>query len=141
MIQVTRALVALRGVYETVDLERGAHADGGRRPGRGSAIDLAELLVEQGMPFRQAHALVGGLVRESLERHVPLVELVAAHPDLGDAALELLEPGVAVTRRRTPGGAGPGPLPSRWSASPVDVRSTAPGWPSGALQPRERPLG
>ncbi len=75
-----------------------------------SAIDLAELLVEQGMPFRQAHALIGGLVRESLERHVPLVELVAAHPDLGEAAVELLEPGVAVTRRRTPGGAGPGPV-------------------------------
>ena len=68
------------------------------------------MLVEQGMPFRQAHALVGGLVRESLERHVPLVELVAAHPDLGEAAVELLEPGVAVTRRRTPGGAGPGPV-------------------------------
>ena len=75
-----------------------------------AAIDLAEMLVEQGMPFRQAHALVGGLVRESLERHVPLVELVAAHPDLGEAAVELLEPGVAVTRRRTPGGAGPGPV-------------------------------
>ena len=75
-----------------------------------SAIDLAEMLVEQGMPFRQAHALIGGLVRESLERHVPLVELVAAHPDLGEAAVELLEPGVAVTRRRTPGGAGPGPV-------------------------------
>jgi argininosuccinate lyase len=59
------------------------------------------------MPFRQAHALVGGLVRESLERHVPLAELVAAHPELGEAAVELLEPGVAVTRRRTPGGAGP----------------------------------
>ena len=75
-----------------------------------AAIDLAELLVEQGMPFRQAHALVGGLVRDSLERHVPLVELVAAHPELGEAAVELLEPGVAVTRRRTPGGAGPVPV-------------------------------
>ena len=75
-----------------------------------SAIDLAEMLVEQGMPFRQAHGLIGGLVRESLERHVPLVELVAAHPDLGETAVELLEPGVAVTRRRTPGGAGPGPV-------------------------------
>ena len=77
---------------------------------RRRAIDLAELLVEQGMPFRQAHALIGGLVRESLERHVPLVELVAAHPELGETAIELLEPGVAVTRRRTPGGAGPGPV-------------------------------
>ena len=39
------------------------------------------------------------LVRDSIERRVPLAELVAAHPDLGDEALELLEPGVAVTRR------------------------------------------
>jgi argininosuccinate lyase len=109
VLQVSRALIALRGLYETASWNEErmqAAADGPA----GSAIDLAELLVEQGMPFRQAHALVGGLVRESLERHVPLVELVAAHPDLGEAAVELLEPGVAVTRRRTPGGAGPGPV-------------------------------
>ena len=41
---------------------------------------------------------------------MPLAELVAAHPDLGDAAVELLEPGVSVTRRTTPGGAGPKPV-------------------------------
>ena len=107
--QVSLALAALSGVYETAtwnEERMQAAADGPAA----AAIDLAELLVEQGTPFRQAHALVGGLVRESLERHVPLVELVAAHPELGDAAVELLEPGVAVTRRRTPGGAGPGPV-------------------------------
>jgi argininosuccinate lyase len=38
---------------------------------------------------------------------VPLAELVEAHPALGAPALFLLEPGVAVTRRTTPGGAGP----------------------------------
>ena len=107
--QVTTALVALRGVYQTATWNEDrmqAAADSQAA----SAIDLAEFLVEQGMPFRQAHALVGGLVRESLERHVPLVELVEAHPELGETAVELLEPGVAVTRRRTPGGAGPGPV-------------------------------
>jgi argininosuccinate lyase len=72
-----------------------------------AATDLAELLVERGMPFREAHALVGALVRDSIERRVPLAELVSSHPDLGEDALELLEPGVAVTRRTTPGGAGP----------------------------------
>jgi argininosuccinate lyase len=75
-----------------------------------AATDLAELLVERGVPFRDAHAIVGGIVRDSLERHVPLAELVAAHPELGDDGLALLEAGVAVTRRRTPGGAGPGPV-------------------------------
>jgi argininosuccinate lyase len=63
-------------------VERGAHAGAADGPAA-AAIDLAEMLVEQGMPFRQAHALVGGMVRESLERHVPLVELVAATPSLG----------------------------------------------------------
>ena len=49
-------------------------------------------------------------MRDSIERHVPFAELVAAHPELGDDGLALLEAGVAVTHRRTPGGAGPGPV-------------------------------
>jgi argininosuccinate lyase len=109
VIQVSRALIALRGVYDTVTWHEERMQTAADGPAA-AAIDLAELLVEQGMPFRQAHALVGGMVRHSLERHVPLAELVAAHPELGEAAVELLEPGVAVTRRRTPGGAGPGPV-------------------------------
>ena len=48
-----------------------------------AAVDLAEWLVERGMPFRQAHAVVGGLVRDAVERHVPLAELVESHPALG----------------------------------------------------------
>jgi len=75
-----------------------------------AAIDLAEWLVERDMPFRDAHAVVGGLVRDALERRVPLGELVEAHPDLGSEALALLEPGVAVRRRTTRGGAGPEPV-------------------------------
>jgi argininosuccinate lyase len=62
------------------------------------------------MPFREAHTIGGGLVRDAIERHVPLGELVEAHPALGAEAVALLEPGVAVTRRTSPGGAGPGPV-------------------------------
>jgi argininosuccinate lyase len=107
--QVHAALVALCGVYATVEWDHTRMQDAADGPAA-SAVDLAELLVEQGMPFRQAHALVGGLVRDSLERHVPLIELVQSHPDLGDQGARLLEPGVAVTRRTSPGGAGPAPL-------------------------------
>jgi argininosuccinate lyase len=71
-----------------------------------AAVDLAEWLVASGMPFRAAHGLVGSLVRDSIERGIPLAELVEGHPDLGPPAVELLEPGAAVRRRRTPGGAG-----------------------------------
>jgi argininosuccinate lyase len=103
------ALAALAGLMATVTFDRGrmqAAADGPAA----AAVDLAEWLVEQGTPFRQAHSIVGGLVRDSLERHVPLAELVEAHPALGDEAVALLEPGVAVTRRTTPGAAGPIPV-------------------------------
>jgi len=75
-----------------------------------AAVDLAEWLVARGTPFRQAHGTVAQIVREAAERRVPMGELVSAHPDLGPEALTLLEPGTAVTRRTTPGGAGPGPV-------------------------------
>jgi argininosuccinate lyase len=107
--QMLLALPALNGMMGTLQWHHDrmqAAADGPAA----AAVDLAELLVMRGMPFRQAHALVGGLVRESLDRHVPLVELVQAHPELGDEAARLLEPGVAITRRTTPGGAGPVPV-------------------------------
>jgi argininosuccinate lyase len=37
-----------------------------------AATDVADLLVKRGMPFRQAHGVVAGLVRHSIERGVPL---------------------------------------------------------------------
>ncbi len=87
-----------------------------------SATDLAEYLVEAGMPFREAHAVVGSLVRQSIERHIPLEELVEAEPHLGVEALPLLEPGAAVRRRTTPGGAGPGPVAIQLEAAKDRLR-------------------
>ena len=107
--QVTRALPAMTGLIATAhfDHERmRAAADGPAA----AAVDLVEWLVERGTPFRQAHGVVGSLVRDSIQRGVPLAELVQAHPLLGSEVLELLEPGVAVTRRTSPGGAGPRPV-------------------------------
>jgi argininosuccinate lyase len=40
-----------------------------------AATDVADLLVKRGMPFRQAHGVVAGLVRYSIERGVALSEL------------------------------------------------------------------
>ncbi len=104
--QTRLGLSALAGLLSTVRVDPArmqAAADGSAV----AAVDLAEWLVERGTPFRQAHAVVGGLVHDSIERHVPLAELVEAHPALGAEAVALLEPGVAVRRRTTPGSAGP----------------------------------
>jgi argininosuccinate lyase len=104
--QAQLALSALAGLMATsrFDFERMAAA--ADTPAV-AAVDLAEYLVAKGVPFREAHGVVAGLVRDALQRHVPLAELVQAHPDLGTEAVALLEPGVAVTRRTSPGAAGP----------------------------------
>jgi argininosuccinate lyase len=75
-----------------------------------AATDLAEYLVEHGTPFREAHAIVGAIVRQSIERNVPLEELVSNDPRLGPECLALLQPGSAVRRRTSPGGGGPEPV-------------------------------
>jgi argininosuccinate lyase len=40
-----------------------------------AATDLADQLVRQGVPFREAHGIVGGVVRASVERGKRLSEL------------------------------------------------------------------
>ena len=70
-----------------------------------AATDLAEWLVARGTPFREAHAIVGNLVRRHLEKRHRCGELVAADPRLGPEAAALVAPGVAVARRTSPGGA------------------------------------
>jgi argininosuccinate lyase len=107
--QLTLALSAVTGLYATLIFAVDRMQEAADSP-YAAAVDLAELLVERGVPFRDAHALVGALVRDSLERRVPLAELVEAHPDLGAEGVALLEPGRPVQRRTTPGGAGPDPV-------------------------------
>ncbi len=107
--QVNAGLQAMTGLLATVTWNETRMRAAADAP-FAAAVDLAEWLVEHGMPFRQAHAVVGGLVRNAIERHVPLAELVESHPALGAEAVELLAPGMAVSRRTTPGGAGPVPV-------------------------------
>jgi argininosuccinate lyase len=104
--QMTLVLSAVTGMMGTAHWEPTRMQEAADQESS-SAVDLAEWLVERGMPFRQAHSTVGSLVRASLERHVPLAELVEADPALGAEAVKLLEPGVAVTRRTSPGAGGP----------------------------------
>ena len=49
-----------------------------------AATDVADLLVRAGVPFREAHVVVGGLVRVALERGRTLSEL--SDEDLGELA-------------------------------------------------------
>jgi argininosuccinate lyase len=61
--------------------------------------------------------VVARLVRQAAERGVELAELVMTDPRLGPDALAILEPGEAVRRRTTPGGAGPEPVRAQLEAA------------------------
>ncbi len=120
----TASCRALAGLIATATIDEArmaAAADGSAA----AATDLAEYLVRGGLPFREAHALVGSLVRQSIERRVPLAELVTTEPRLGDDALALLEAGQSVRMRSTPGGAGPDPVSRqlRAAADRLEVQS------------------
>jgi argininosuccinate lyase len=54
-----------------------------------AATDLADLLVKRGTPFREAHGVIAGLVREAVESGRPLAEV--AVPALGPDAAAVLE--------------------------------------------------
>ncbi|MGI8752726.1 MAG: argininosuccinate lyase [Acidimicrobiales bacterium] len=107
--QTAGGVRALSGLLATATWNTDAMRTAADTPSA-AAVDLAEWLVERGMAFRQAHHIVGGLVRDAIERRVPLAELVEAQPALGIDAVALLDPGAAVKRRTSPGGAGPAPV-------------------------------
>ncbi|HZD23306.1 MAG TPA: argininosuccinate lyase, partial [Acidimicrobiia bacterium] len=77
-----------------------------------TALDLAEALVDRGVPFREAHALVGRLVKRLEDDGRSLGE--AAADDLAsvddrfeEADLDLLDPTTSVERRATKGAGSP----------------------------------
>jgi argininosuccinate lyase len=113
---VSGSLAALGGLLDTATFVPERMRDAAD-VATAAATDLAEHLVEQGMPFRDAHTVVGTLVRQSAERGVPLEELVMTDPRLGPDALVHLEPGAAVRRRTSPGGAGPGPVATQLASA------------------------
>ena len=106
---VRLTLAALDGMVSTLAFRTDRMAAAADSP-YAAAIDLAEYLVAAGTPFRDAHAVVGALVRAALAGEGSLVDLVSADERLGPEAAALLAPGAPVRRRTTPGGAGPGPV-------------------------------
>jgi argininosuccinate lyase len=104
--QIRRALIAISGMISTATFNAAAMLSAADAEAL-VATDLAEWLVQRGMPFRQAHGVVGAVVRESLSTGASMVDIVRAHPQFGADAAALFDSGVAVQRRQSPGAAGP----------------------------------
>lgn len=80
--------------------------------GQINATDLADYLVTKGVPFREAHGIVGAAVRESIETGVnledmPLERLRGFSPLIGDDVYDVLPVRRCMERRDSYGGTSP----------------------------------
>jgi argininosuccinate lyase len=87
-----------------------------------AATDVADLLVRRGMPFREAHAVVGGLVREALDSGRALSELepeeLRRHSELlDDSYYEVLEEREWLESKRSVGGTASGRVAEQLAAA------------------------
>jgi argininosuccinate lyase len=103
--QVMMVLAALAGAYGSMTFNGDVSAAAADDPFM-VAIDIAEELVSEGVPFRQAHEQVGQLVAEAVNTGRSFRDVVADHSDF-NRFLDLFGPGVALARRRSPGSSGP----------------------------------
>jgi argininosuccinate lyase len=109
--QLTGSLEMARLVADSVKL----HAERPRQAAAESwvvATDLAEALSRAGVPFHQAHQIVGRLVLESIRLGKKpadwnATELAEFAPEFGDAMTRLLNPVEGMKSREIPGGTGP----------------------------------
>ncbi len=103
------SLQALTGAIDTATFN-GERMREALSRGHLCATDLADFLVLRGLPFREAHHVVGGLVREAEARGVELGQLPqeafkSAHASLeGPELAQVLDPALAVERRNVLGG-------------------------------------
>ncbi len=102
---VLLVLAALAGTYHSLTFNATRAAEAADDPFL-VAIDIAEKLVEEGVPFRQAHEEVGKLVGEAVSSHVSLRDVVEANERYA-RFVNLFETGTALQQRRSPGGSGP----------------------------------
>jgi argininosuccinate lyase len=75
------------------------------------ATDLADYLVERGVPFREAHQLVGQVVKRALDRgeridRLPLNELQAISPMFAEDVAHVFDFQVSIDRHNAIGGTG-----------------------------------
>jgi argininosuccinate lyase len=112
---VRLAIVALTGMVSTATFHPSA-MQAAADEATTAATDLAEFLVRSGVPFRDAHAIVGAHVRAALAGSGSLRELVADDPRLGPEAAALVADGVGVRMRTSRGAAGPQAQPTQLAA-------------------------
>jgi len=108
---VAPALSTLAHVVRGLRFDRDAMRRATER-GMLTATDLADHLARNGVPFREAHEIVGRLVRERLDAGKDLAGLTTndlrkVDPRFGPSAAEEIDPARSLASRRSPGGTAP----------------------------------
>ena len=98
-------LTALTGIFDSVVFNKEKMSEATDKP-FSMAIDLAEYLVHKGMPFREAHTMVGGLVKASIDSKKDFKKLVMENDNFGPEIENFFKPEMAIKRRITPGSTG-----------------------------------
>jgi argininosuccinate lyase len=89
------------------------------------ATDLADFLVRKGLPFREAHAAVGKLVRHAEEKHMELHELSLEEfrqcSPLFDKTAQAIDVAASVASRDVQGGTAPARVAEALTQALVDL--------------------
>lgn len=101
----TLVLTALTGIFDSITFNKEEMAQAADKP-FSMAVDLAEYLVHKGMPFREAHSLIGGLVKASIEDQKDFNKVVLENENFGPEIEDFFKPEMAIKRRITPGSTG-----------------------------------
>jgi argininosuccinate lyase len=129
---IEASLEAAAGIFEDIvfDRERLEEASGDEML---AATEIADLLVREGVPFREAHGIVGELVRDAIAAGVPLSglsrEQIAARSEhLSDEYYAVLQRSSWLESKVIAGGTGSAPLAAQideaWKRL-AEVRDTA----------------
>jgi len=108
---VSNCLHVFTGMLGSMQVNREAMADVARR-GYATATDLADYLVKKGVPFRDAHEVVGKVVRTAIDAGKDLAALSLAdlkkfNPTIEADVFETLGLEGSVASRNLPGGTAP----------------------------------
>ena len=104
-------LPLLRGMVETIEFKPDVMKQA-LDQGYLEATDLADYLVEKGVPFREAHHAVREVVQKAVKaekhlRELPLEEYLEIHDQFDPTVFQLMDPVESTKRRDLPGGTGP----------------------------------
>lgn len=107
---VTGSLKIFAGMIQTMTVNK-QHMGKATKTDFSNATELADYLSDKGVPFREAHEIVGKLVLACVKKgcflsDLPLAEYKEAHPHFDEDIYIVLDPITAVKRRNSAGGTG-----------------------------------